>query len=60
MCDAEGAVLHQQELEHQVLLDLIQLADDKGLRSIVYCGADRILSASLDQYTDSLKFYKEV
>lgn len=30
-----------------------------GLTAIVYC-ADRILSASLDEYTESLKFYKEV
>lgn len=30
VCDAAGAVLSQQELEHQVILDLLDLADEKG------------------------------
>uniref|UniRef100_A0A7S3VSK7 Uncharacterized protein n=1 Tax=Dunaliella tertiolecta TaxID=3047 RepID=A0A7S3VSK7_DUNTE len=58
VCDAAGTVLSQQELEHSVILECLDIADSKGLTAIVYC-ADRILSASLNEYTDSLKFYKE-
>ncbi|KAF5835649.1 hypothetical protein DUNSADRAFT_7101 [Dunaliella salina] len=58
VADAAGTVLSQQELEHPVILECLDIADSKGLTAIVYC-ADRILSASLNEYTDSLKFYKE-
>eukprot|EP00199_Chlamydomonas_sp_CCMP681_P002924 CAMPEP_0119104166 /NCGR_PEP_ID=MMETSP1180-20130426/2445_1 /TAXON_ID=3052 ORGANISM="Chlamydomonas cf sp, Strain CCMP681" /NCGR_SAMPLE_ID=MMETSP1180 /ASSEMBLY_ACC=CAM_ASM_000741 /LENGTH=308 /DNA_ID=CAMNT_0007088847 /DNA_START=132 /DNA_END=1058 /DNA_ORIENTATION=- len=59
VCDAQGGILKQQDMEHQVVLDCLALAElHGGIVCCAYCG-DRILAVELDEHTERLLFYRE-